>query len=215
MERQLDRAARRPAAAASRQRGIEVSAQPARPGDRGRRRVEGVRLTDGRMLPADLVVMAVGIRPERGAGASGRRRLQPRHRRRRRSRDVRSRASTPSANAPSTAASATAWSSPAYEQASVLAAPARRRRRRGLRRLACLRPTSRFGRRRVLGRRIRRRGRRRADSSPRRRAARLRKLLLQRRPARRCRAVRRYADGALVPRADPHRHAMSRRCATA
>ena len=54
-------------------------------------KVEGVELDDGRVIPADLVVMAVGIRPNAAAGQGRRPRGQSRHRRRRRHADLRSR----------------------------------------------------------------------------------------------------------------------------
>ena len=89
MERQLDpRAA--PASEDARWR-ARASSCPggARPRPfEGRDTVEGVRLKDGRVLPADLVVVAVGIRPETTLARAGRHRLQPRHRRRRRARNV-------------------------------------------------------------------------------------------------------------------------------
>ena len=65
------------------------------------------------MIPADLVVCAVGIRANAALAKSAGVARQSRHRRRRRLGDVASRRSTRSANAPSIAASATDWSSPA------------------------------------------------------------------------------------------------------
>jgi len=72
MERQLDA----PAAAMLRQaleeRGVRVLLEAQTQGVLGHDRAESVQLADGRVIPADLVVMAVGIRPNaelaRGAG---------------------------------------------------------------------------------------------------------------------------------------------------
>ena len=71
---------------------------------------EAVRLDDGREIPADLVVMAVGIRPERRARQGRRARGQSRHPGRRRTCAPATPTSTRSANASSIAAGATAWS---------------------------------------------------------------------------------------------------------
>ncbi len=63
MERQLDPAAGRLLERAIRGRGIAVVTGATTAAILGDRHVTGVRLADGRDLPADLVVMAVGIRP--------------------------------------------------------------------------------------------------------------------------------------------------------
>ncbi len=67
---------------------------------------------DGRIIAAEMVVVAVGIKPNARDCGRGRSRGQSRHHRRRSpSRPTRP-TSSPSANAPSIAASATDWSSP-------------------------------------------------------------------------------------------------------
>ncbi|MCB1545202.1 MAG: NAD(P)/FAD-dependent oxidoreductase, partial [Rhodoblastus sp.] len=63
MERQLDPNAGYLLQRAIEQRGIEVVTSANTKSIVGETRVEGVLLDDGRTLPADLVVMAVGIRP--------------------------------------------------------------------------------------------------------------------------------------------------------
>ena len=63
MERQLDPAAGYLLEKAFTQRGIEVITRANTQAIVGQGRVEAVELSDGRCLPADLVVMAVGIRP--------------------------------------------------------------------------------------------------------------------------------------------------------
>lgn len=65
MERQLDRAAAELLRASLAQRGLDVLLQARTEALMGAEggRVQAVRLADGRTLPADLVVMAVGIRP--------------------------------------------------------------------------------------------------------------------------------------------------------
>jgi len=63
MERQLDPAAGHMLGEALRARGIEIVAAANTRQILGDKRVTGVELTDGRVLGADLVVMAVGIRP--------------------------------------------------------------------------------------------------------------------------------------------------------
>jgi nitrite reductase (NADH) large subunit len=63
MERQLDPAAAGMLHAELRQRGIEFVLGGETKEIIGRKRVQGVRLKDGRELTADLVVMAAGIRP--------------------------------------------------------------------------------------------------------------------------------------------------------
>ncbi len=72
MERQLDPDAGELLRAAVEARGIEVLTRANTRAIVGKARVSGVQLADGRMLPADLVVMAVGIRPNaalaKGAG---------------------------------------------------------------------------------------------------------------------------------------------------
>ncbi|MCC7254197.1 FAD-dependent oxidoreductase, partial [Hyphomicrobium sp.] len=72
MERQLDVRAADLLKAALEARGIQVLLNGESEAIQGRRKVAGLRLKDGRNVPADLVVMAVGIRPNvrlaRGAG---------------------------------------------------------------------------------------------------------------------------------------------------
>lgn len=63
MERQLDAAAGELLAQTLRARGIEVLTAANTRHILGDARVTGLELTDGRVLPADLIVMAVGIRP--------------------------------------------------------------------------------------------------------------------------------------------------------
>ncbi len=63
MERQLDARAARLVQAAMEQRGIRVLLQADTAAVEGEGGVEAVRLADGRVLPAHLVVMAVGVRP--------------------------------------------------------------------------------------------------------------------------------------------------------
>ena len=72
MERQLDPRAGELLKQAIEARGIEVVLNAESEAIQGRRKVAGLRLKDGRNIAADLVVMAVGIRPcvqiARGAG---------------------------------------------------------------------------------------------------------------------------------------------------
>ena len=72
MERQLDPRAGELLKQAIEARGIEVVLHAESEAIQGRRKVAGLRLKDGRNIAADLVVMAVGIRPSvqlaRGAG---------------------------------------------------------------------------------------------------------------------------------------------------
>lgn len=72
MERQLDGPAADLLKAALEARGIQVVLNAESEAIQGRRKVAGLRLKDGRNVPADLVVMAVGIRPNvrlaRGSG---------------------------------------------------------------------------------------------------------------------------------------------------
>lgn len=72
MERQLDARAGALLKESMEARGIEVLLNAESDAIQGRRKVAGLRLKDGRTLPADLVVMAVGIRPNvRLARAAG------------------------------------------------------------------------------------------------------------------------------------------------
>ena len=64
MERQLDEAAGYLLRRALEDKGITVRCQASTAAIVGEKRVEGVLLQDDQMIPADLVVMAVGIRPE-------------------------------------------------------------------------------------------------------------------------------------------------------
>lgn len=63
MERQLDHHAADLLKAALEERGIQVVLNAESEAIQGRRKVAGLRLKDGRNIPADLVVMAVGIKP--------------------------------------------------------------------------------------------------------------------------------------------------------
>ncbi len=63
MERQLDPAAGHLLRKTIEERGIKVITKADTEAILGEKRVEGVRLKDGTVIPADLVVMAVGIRP--------------------------------------------------------------------------------------------------------------------------------------------------------
>jgi nitrite reductase (NADH) large subunit len=63
MERQLDARAAALVKVAMEQRGVRVLLEADTAAVEGRNRVEAVRLADGRVLPADLVVVAVGVRP--------------------------------------------------------------------------------------------------------------------------------------------------------
>lgn len=63
MERQLDPRAADLLKAALEARGIQVLLNGESEAIQGRRKVAGLRLKDGRNVPADLVVMAVGIKP--------------------------------------------------------------------------------------------------------------------------------------------------------
>ena len=64
MERQLDPRAGQLLKTAVESKGIRVVLEGETEAFEGRGTVEGVRLKDGRVLPADLVVVAIGIRPE-------------------------------------------------------------------------------------------------------------------------------------------------------
>ncbi len=74
MERQLDNEAAGLLKAALEERGIQVVLNAESEAVQGRRKVAGLRLKDARNIPADLIVMAVGIRPNvrlaRGADLS-------------------------------------------------------------------------------------------------------------------------------------------------
>lgn len=63
MERQLDGRAGEILKDALEARGIEVLLETESAAIEGKDKVEGLRLADGRVLPADLIVMAAGIRP--------------------------------------------------------------------------------------------------------------------------------------------------------
>jgi nitrite reductase (NADH) large subunit len=63
MERQLDQRAARLVKAAMETKGVRVLLEADTAAIEGGGQVEQVRLADGRVLPADLVVMAVGVRP--------------------------------------------------------------------------------------------------------------------------------------------------------
>ena len=70
MERQLDASAGYLLEKAISARGIDVYTRADTAAILGADRVEGVKLKDGRILPADLVVMAVGIRPNKALATS-------------------------------------------------------------------------------------------------------------------------------------------------
>jgi nitrite reductase (NADH) large subunit len=63
MERQLDARAALMLAREVEARGVEVLLNAETTKVEGRHRVEGVRLADGRTIPADMLVVAVGVRP--------------------------------------------------------------------------------------------------------------------------------------------------------
>src|SRR5918998_3443680 len=63
MERQLDARAARLVKDAMERRGVRVLLEADTAAVEGQNRVEAVRLADGRVLPAHLVVVAVGVRP--------------------------------------------------------------------------------------------------------------------------------------------------------
>jgi nitrite reductase (NADH) large subunit len=63
MERQLDGEAAVMLKAAVESRGVAVELQARTTAIRGQSRVEGVQLADGRFIPADMVVVAIGVRP--------------------------------------------------------------------------------------------------------------------------------------------------------
>lgn len=66
MERQLDREGARLLAGAMAARGVDVRLNAETKGFVGRDRVEAVALADGTAIPADLVVIAIGVRPNTG-----------------------------------------------------------------------------------------------------------------------------------------------------
>jgi nitrite reductase (NADH) large subunit len=66
MERQLDARAAHVLKSAFEARGIEVLLNAESAAIQGRRKVGGLRLEDGRVIGADLIVMAAGIRPSAG-----------------------------------------------------------------------------------------------------------------------------------------------------
>ena len=70
MERQLDESAGFMLEQAIRRRGIDIITRANTDRILGEARVEGVRLDDGREIPADIVVMAVGIRPNAALGGN-------------------------------------------------------------------------------------------------------------------------------------------------
>jgi nitrite reductase (NADH) large subunit len=70
MERQLDGCSAAMLKRAIEKQGVAVHLGAQTAAIRGNRRVEAVELADGRLLPADLVVMAVGIRPNTDLAAS-------------------------------------------------------------------------------------------------------------------------------------------------
>jgi nitrite reductase (NADH) large subunit len=70
MERQLDETAAHMLLGAVEARGVTVLLRAETESIVGTQRAEGVELTDGRVIPADLVVMAVGVRPNAALAAS-------------------------------------------------------------------------------------------------------------------------------------------------
>jgi nitrite reductase [NAD(P)H] large subunit len=70
MERQLDESAGFLLEQEIKRRGIDVITRANTDAILGETRVEGIRLDDGRELPADIVVMAVGIRPNADIGGN-------------------------------------------------------------------------------------------------------------------------------------------------
>jgi NAD(P)H-nitrite reductase len=110
MERQLDARAAQMLAREVEARGVSVLLGAETTKVEGHRRVEGVRLADGRVIEADLLVVAVGVRPNvelaRTAGIDVNRGIVVDD-----GLQTSSPTFTPSANAPSIAANATAWSS--------------------------------------------------------------------------------------------------------
>jgi nitrite reductase (NADH) large subunit len=68
MERQLDAEGAALLAAAMSYRGVEVRLNSATKGFVGNGKVEGVELQDGTIVPADLVVIAIGVRPNTDLG---------------------------------------------------------------------------------------------------------------------------------------------------
>lgn len=70
MERQLDQAAGMLLAKALQDKGIRVLTEASTHAILGKKRVEAVELADGTILPADCVVMAVGVRPNTGLAVS-------------------------------------------------------------------------------------------------------------------------------------------------
>ena len=66
MERQLDAEAAAMLKAAVESKGITVELQARTTAIAGQSRVDGVSLADGRLIPADMVVVAVGVRPNIG-----------------------------------------------------------------------------------------------------------------------------------------------------
>ena len=122
MERQLDPAAGYLLQKAVEARGIKVITKANTKAIVGDGKVEGVELADGTIIPADLVVMAVGIRPNVGARQGRRPRGQSRHRRRRPACAPPIPTSSRSANAPRSAARSTASSRRSTRWRSVAAA---------------------------------------------------------------------------------------------
>ena len=86
MERQLDPSAGYLLQKDLERRGIKVHCKAQTKAILGQNRVEAVLLEDGTVYDADIVVMAVGIRPETRIATRRRARDRPRHRRRRRMR---------------------------------------------------------------------------------------------------------------------------------
>ena len=81
MERQLDPVASGLLRKSLEERGMVFKMPAQTQAILGKDHVTGVRFADGSELPADLVVMAVGIRPEFRAGQEGGHPLRARHRR--------------------------------------------------------------------------------------------------------------------------------------
>ena len=144
MERQLDAGRRACCSRDLEARGISVlHRRPTPRRSSATDRVDGVALEDGREIPADLVVMAVGIRPNIDAGARRRARLSTAASWSTTTCAPATRASTRSANASSIAGRSTAWSRRSGTWRRCCADAAHRRRPSGLCTGSVTRPGSR------------------------------------------------------------------------
>ena len=208
MERQLDARSAAMLKQAIERQGVSVHLGAQTAAIRGDRRAEAVELADGQLLPADLVVMAVGIRPNTELAASaglnvnrgivvddGLQTSLP--------------ASTRSASVPSIAATCYGLVEPAYEQAQALARRLAGQPAPGTP-AACSPPTSRCPActcsRPATSSAVRAPTR---SCSPIRGSASTR-TGSRRRSSRRRRALWRYHGWAVVPRPDPLRYTGQR-----